>query len=60
MPLILAPWDYVRLLSDDPDPRVMRLYPSELMQMWPISTRINKPENDDPLIFEPVEPAAVG
>jgi hypothetical protein len=38
----------------------MSLYPSELMQMWPISTRINKPENDDPLIFEPVEPAAVG
>jgi putative SOS response-associated peptidase YedK len=22
---------------------------------WPISTRVNKPENDDPSIFEPIE-----
>jgi len=26
-------------------------------QMWPISTRVNKPENDDPSIIEPIEPA---
>jgi hypothetical protein len=25
--------------------------------MWPISTRVNKPENDDASIVEPVEPA---
>jgi hypothetical protein len=25
------------------------------MRMWPISTRINKPENDDPSIAEPIE-----
>jgi hypothetical protein len=23
--------------------------------MWPISIRVNKPENDDPSIMEPVE-----
>jgi hypothetical protein len=23
--------------------------------MWPISTRVNKPENDDPSIVEPIE-----
>lgn len=23
--------------------------------MWPISTRVNKPENDDPSILEPIE-----
>jgi hypothetical protein len=23
--------------------------------MWPISTRVNKPENDDPSIIEPIE-----
>ena len=23
-------------------------YPSELMRIWPISKRVNKPENDDP------------
>jgi hypothetical protein len=27
------------------------------MRMWPISTRVNKPENDNPSILEPVEPA---
>jgi len=23
--------------------------------MWPISARVNKPENDDPSIVEPIE-----
>jgi hypothetical protein len=23
--------------------------------MWPISTRVNKPESDDPAIAEPIE-----
>jgi putative SOS response-associated peptidase YedK len=23
--------------------------------MWPVSTRVNKPENDDPSIVEPME-----
>jgi len=36
----------------------MRPYPAELMRMWPISTRLNKPENDDASILEPVELAA--
>src|SRR6516225_1506143 len=49
MPLILAPADYVRWLSEEPDPHdLMRPFPAEPMRMWPISTRVNKPENDDP------------
>jgi len=28
------------------------------MRMWPISTRVNKPQNDDPLIIEPIELAS--
>jgi putative SOS response-associated peptidase YedK len=28
---------------------------AHLMRMWPISTRVNKPENDDPSIIEPIE-----
>jgi putative SOS response-associated peptidase YedK len=56
MPTILAPGDYARWLSDEPDPRdLMRPFPSEAMRMWPISTRVNKPENDDASIVEPVE-----
>jgi putative SOS response-associated peptidase YedK len=56
MPLILAPGDYARWLTDEPDPHdLMRPYASEPMRMWPISTRVNKPENDDPSIVEPIE-----
>jgi putative SOS response-associated peptidase YedK len=33
----------------------MRPYRAEPMPMWPISTRVNKPESDDPSILEPVE-----
>ena len=55
MPLILASKDYTRWLSDEPNPRdLMRAFPSEPMRMWPISTRVNKPENNDPSIIEPV------
>ena len=54
--MILAPGDYARWLSDEPDPgELMRVFPASLMRMWPISTRVNKPENDDPSIVEPVE-----
>jgi putative SOS response-associated peptidase YedK len=55
MPLILALTDYVRWLSDEPDPRdLMRPFPADPMRMWPISIRVNKPENDDPSIVEPI------
>ena len=55
MPLILAVGDYNRWLSDEPDPRdLMRPFPSEPMRIWPISTRVNKPENDDPSVVEPI------
>jgi putative SOS response-associated peptidase YedK len=59
MPLVLAPADYVRWLSEEPDPHdLMQPYPAEPMRMWPISTRVNKPENDDPSILVPVELSA--
>ena len=56
MPVILARADYARWLGEEPDPRdLMRPFPADLMRMWPISTRVNKPENDDPSIIEPIE-----
>jgi putative SOS response-associated peptidase YedK len=33
----------------------MRPFPAEPMRMWPISTRANKPVNDDPAFLEPIE-----
>jgi len=56
MPVILSRYDYARWLSEEPDPRdLMRPFPAELMRMWPISTRVNKPENDDPSIPDPIQ-----
>jgi putative SOS response-associated peptidase YedK len=56
MPLILAPSDYEEWLCDYPDPReLMQPFPAGPMRMWPISARVNKPENDDPGIVEPLE-----
>jgi putative SOS response-associated peptidase YedK len=58
MPLILAA-DHQRWLSDEPDPQyLMRSFPAQPMRMWPISTRVNKPENDDPSILQPIELSA--
>jgi putative SOS response-associated peptidase YedK len=56
MPVILAPTDYQRWLSTiEPDPRdLLKPYPAEPMTMWPISTRVNTPTNDDAAIMEPI------
>ncbi len=53
MPVILPPDAYDRWLANiEPDPRdLLGPFPSELMKIWPISTRVNKPENDE----KPVE-----
>jgi putative SOS response-associated peptidase YedK len=54
MPVILHPDDHDRWLSNiEPDPRDLLVpYPAEPMTMWPISTRVNKPENDEPAILD--------
>ena len=55
MPLILASSDYSRWLSEVPDPRdLLRPFLAEPMRICPISTRVNKPENDDPSVVEAV------
>ncbi|WP_088347138.1 MULTISPECIES: SOS response-associated peptidase [Rhodomicrobium] len=57
MPVILAPEDYHRWLSPmEPHPHeLMTPYPSELMRMWAVSTRVNSPKNDDPDLLTPLE-----
>jgi SOS response associated peptidase (SRAP) len=53
MPAILEPKSYDRWLGLEPDPfDLLITYPLEPMTMWPISTRVNKPENDDPSISD--------
>jgi putative SOS response-associated peptidase YedK len=53
MPAILEPAGYERWLSPEPDPLdLLNTYPSEPMTLWPISTSVNKPENDDPSLLD--------
>ncbi len=48
MPAILRREDFEAWLGPDPDPRdLLWTFPSEPMRMWPISTRVNSPMNDD-------------
>ena len=58
MPVILPPSAHDRWLACiEPDPRDLLVpYPPELMTMWPISTRVNKPDNDDRSVLQPVAP----
>ena len=51
--LALQPAGYDRWMGLEPDPHDLLIsYPSEPMTMWPISTRVNKPENDDPSLLD--------
>ncbi len=53
MPAILEPESYERWLGLEFDPHDLLItYPSEPMTMWPISMRVNKPENDDPSLLD--------
>jgi putative SOS response-associated peptidase YedK len=55
MPVILHPADYVRWIGAEPDPRdVLRPYEAEAMRTWPVSSRVNKPENDDPSLLDEI------
>jgi putative SOS response-associated peptidase YedK len=55
MPVIMASADYARWLSEEPDPSdLLKPYPSELMTVWPISTRVNRPANNGPDILDPL------
>jgi putative SOS response-associated peptidase YedK len=48
MPVIISPADYDRWLGTETDPRdLMKPFPSKLMTMWPVSTLVNSPRNDD-------------
>jgi putative SOS response-associated peptidase YedK len=59
MPVILRRGDYERWLSAEGDPRdLLQPFEADPMRMWPVPTRVNKPENDDPSILEEVLPLA--
>ena len=54
MPAILRAEDYDRWLGVEPDPRkLLKPFPAEPMMMWPVSTRVNTPKNDDADLLVP-------
>jgi putative SOS response-associated peptidase YedK len=59
MPAILHRSNYDHWLSLELDPHDLLIsYPSEMMTMWAISTRVNKPENDEPSLLDRIEEPA--
>ena len=61
MPAILAPAAYDRWVGTEPDPRdLLKPFPSALMAIWPISTRVNSPSNDDEHLLDEIELAKEG
>jgi putative SOS response-associated peptidase YedK len=58
MPVILPPEEYGLWLDPDmgePEPLLdlLRPYPSDVMEAYPVSRRVNKPSNDEPGCVEP-------
>jgi putative SOS response-associated peptidase YedK len=53
--VILSPADYDQWLDKECDPAdLIRPFSANGMVTWPISTRVNKSENDDAAIFDRV------
>lgn len=47
MPVILAPEDYAQWLSGDHPRGLLRACPSEMLVAYPVSSRVNKPQEND-------------
>jgi putative SOS response-associated peptidase YedK len=56
MPVILAPAEWDIWLDGPPDQAVslLRPAPAATLRLWPISTRVNKPSENDPELLEPL------
>jgi putative SOS response-associated peptidase YedK len=58
MPVILHPEDYEMWLDPDFDERepltsLLKPFPAEAMEAYPVSRRVNKPSNNEPGVVEP-------
>jgi putative SOS response-associated peptidase YedK len=55
MPAILKPAGYERWLGLEPDPRDLLVpFPSDQLAIWPISRRVNSPDNDAGRLLEEI------
>lgn len=59
MPVIVAEKDFLRWLGAEPEANeLLHPFDPEQMTMWPISTRVNSPRNDDESIIAPLKDAS--
>ena len=60
MPVLLGRQDHEAWLSGTAGPELLRPAPNDLLQMWPVSKRVNASGSgdDDPGLIEPVEDEA--
>jgi putative SOS response-associated peptidase YedK len=55
MPRILPKSAYECWLGMEPDPHdLLTAFPADLMVMWPVSRRVNSPDNDDSSLLNPI------
>jgi putative SOS response-associated peptidase YedK len=63
MPVILPEEDHAKWLSEAQDgdlKELLKPFPAERMKMWPISSRVNSPDNNDEAIIKTIEPLKFG
>jgi len=60
MPVILPPETHERWLTGEAGKEVLRPFPAEAMKIRAVSSRVNKPENDDLGILQEGEMEQVG
>jgi putative SOS response-associated peptidase YedK len=58
MPVILPPEDYGMWLDPDFDEKealtsLLKPYPADAMEAYPVSRRVNKPSNNEPSVVDP-------
>jgi len=57
LPVILAEEHHEKWLGEIEDcdlKELLKPYPADQMEMWPISQRVNSPKNDDEAILSPI------
>jgi putative SOS response-associated peptidase YedK len=61
MPVIIPPEAYTRWLSpEERDPAdLLAPFSAKAMMLWPVSTRVNSPANDDAALLEPADEPVV-
>ena len=62
MPVLLGQADHEAWLTGKAGVELLRPAPNDLLQMWPVSTRVNKTGagDDDPSLIEPCEASTIG